>query len=67
MKREGNKSVGNAQRRNKSKNLNSKTESPSGEGTKKFRKGKKKGGNRDSTPSMDHSSLSPESRLAQLS
>ncbi len=67
MKREGNKSPGNAQRRNKSKNLNSKTERPSGEGTKNFRTGKKKGGNRDSTPSMDHCSLSPESRLAQLS
>jgi hypothetical protein len=64
LKREGNKSVGNAQRRNKSKIINSKTESPNAEGTKKFRKGKKKSGNRDSTPSLDHSSLSPESRLA---
>jgi len=65
LKREGNKSVGNAARRNKSKIMNSKTDSPT-EGKQKVRKGKKKGG-RDSTPSLDHSSMSPESRLAQLS
>jgi len=62
LKREGNKSVGNGQRRNKSKIMNSKTESPN-EG--KLRKKRKKGG-RDSTPSLDHSSLSPESRLALM-
>lgn len=45
--------------------MNSKTDSPT-EGKQKVRKGKKKGG-RDSTPSLDHSSMSPESRLAQLS
>jgi len=61
LKREGNKSVGNAQRRNKSKIMNSKTDSPNGE--KKRNKGKKKGG-RDSTPSLDGTSLSPESRQA---
>ena len=41
--------------------MNSKTDSPNGE--KKLRKHKKKG-NRDSTPSLDRSSMSPESRLA---
>jgi hypothetical protein len=41
--------------------MNSKTESPNG-GEKKMRK-KKKGG-RDSTPSLDNTSMSPESRLA---
>jgi len=41
--------------------MNSKTDSPNGE--KKRNKGKKKGG-RDSTPSLDGTSLSPESRQA---
>ena len=65
--REGNKSVGTAQRRNKSKIINSKNDSP----TENFKhaKIKKQGmkrlkGARDSTPSIDRSSLSPESRLA---
>ena len=40
--------------------MNSKTDSPNGE---KRRKGKRKGG-RDSTPSLDGTSLSPESRQA---
>ena len=43
--------------------MNSKTDSPNANGEKKIRKGKKKG-NRDSTPSLDNTSLSPESRLA---
>ena len=68
LKREGNKSVGVAQRRNKSKIINSKLDSPSEQHTHKH-KNKNKGlrgkkGHRDSTPSMDRSSLSPESRLA---
>ena len=43
--------------------MNSKTESPNG-GEKKQKRMKRKGGGRDSTPSLDNTSMSPESRLA---